>query len=925
MNAFSLQWTTSGFLDSLHKVYTCGIFLYLGGPGLMTSSGFMERTWIGFSTHNMIYFDFTIALFGSWQASDSFSFQFNNGAPSTMSPYLAVSNLGGNNCGSLGVNSLITSVVGKASHTGSTLTFRLTWSFQGNGSPSLGIKDFSASFVMKTPGDSEEAKLSFGNTGYSYSTSCPLNQYLDTSNGCQPCAGKCYSCFGSTVSQCYRPDWDGFYDGSVAQKCTSPCLYCYGTSNSACYRCSTTTTLNTDGTCQSSCVSPLVKFGDFSVHKCIQPCASPTPYMLWNETCVSSCNFPLISTTDLAGRQICQYPCGNSIHSFLYYNGSCLSTCPSPGYTRIENNYQFCDACAPGNFMYQNGVCLPVCDPPFSQTTIGGSQLCLFPCSAGQFLNLNGTCSSFCPEPYIQSTNFGFGLCSAPCLDGLKYYPDQSVCKTCDYPRQIVGDFCVYGLSADEVKLVQQYLNTTSLATQSFALAASVMSVINPADASAFFMVALVRMLSSVRFLDLRYSADLQLLFDEQVDDKSPLYFIIQAQNKLKEKAVKHSIPEIFSRYHLHSSFIINFFAPLTSLILIFLVTGLISLLVIVTKKYKRFNGLVQKIKNVLAWNFIISFSFSCYGSIILYTSLELRTAQPQSLFAIGSIITCILINCIPILIFIETFIIIHNLQKERQNAGQEQWIRQFSNFKIRFSGYLVIFENFKDAKQSQITFFAIYSLRICVFFGSVAYLFDYPLAQAIIIFVLNLSILVYLAVRHPQKSKLRLAQVITQELILLIANTCVLVIAILDTAHTEALMPRKIASSTIFYSNVPLMICGYGFIIVHCIVQLRDLYTRRKSNRVISIVQNQASEVVPIDQTPTQNRTTEALNGLQHTSLALEPSVLENSILQDFSLNNKPNLEGNHPSIYQPSELNISFENSSIHRTRKIKRIRKN
>ena len=105
----------------------------------------------------------------------------------------------------------------------------------------------------------------------------------------------------------------------------------------------------------------LQEFGDYTVHKCIQPCAS-NQYMLWNETCADSCNSPFIPGVDSSSRKTCDFPCAMSVNSFLYKNGSCLSTCPSPYIQINRNNYRYCNPpCNTSSFFYQNGSCQVNC------------------------------------------------------------------------------------------------------------------------------------------------------------------------------------------------------------------------------------------------------------------------------------------------------------------------------------------------------------------------------------------------------------------------------------------------------------------------------------------------------------------------------------------------------------------------------------
>lgn len=67
---------------------------------------------------------------------------------------------------------------------------------------------------------------------------------------------------------------------------------------------------------------------------------SSSQYLLWNGTCASSCPSPLTSSTSYS-RNFCNYGC--STGRYLYYNGSCSSSCSSPLVSRTEAGEYYCD------------------------------------------------------------------------------------------------------------------------------------------------------------------------------------------------------------------------------------------------------------------------------------------------------------------------------------------------------------------------------------------------------------------------------------------------------------------------------------------------------------------------------------------------------------------------------------------------------
>ena len=59
--------------------------------------------------------------------------------------------------------------------------------------------------------------------------------------------------------------------------------------------------------------------------------------------------------TDIVyGTQQCAFPCNTAYSEFLFWDGSCSSTCPSTFYPRNENGYRFCDTCLPDYYYYSD-------------------------------------------------------------------------------------------------------------------------------------------------------------------------------------------------------------------------------------------------------------------------------------------------------------------------------------------------------------------------------------------------------------------------------------------------------------------------------------------------------------------------------------------------------------------------------------------
>ena len=96
-----------------------------------------------------------------------------------------------------------------------------------------------------------------------------------------------------------------------------------------------------------------------------------------------------------------------------------------------------------------------------------------------------------------------------------------------------------------------------------------------------------------------------------------------------------------------------------------------------------------------------------------------------------------------------------------------------------------------------------------------------------------------YLCFKYPVKNKLRLGQHITQEIILLAANTCVLTVACLDLTQNEAYSRKKATGEIFLYCNMILSMFGFLFpvlMIMERAIVLAQSKKLSESREVISI-----------------------------------------------------------------------------------------
>ena len=140
-----------------------------------------------------------------------------------------------------------------------------------------------------------------------------------------------------------------------------------------------------------------------------------------------------------------------------------------------------------------------------------------------------------------------------------------------------------------------------------------------------------------------------------------------------------------------------------------------------------------------------------------------------------------------------------------------------------------------------------------------------------------------YLCLKYPMKSKLKLVQCIAQEMLLLVVNICVLIVASLDLSQKENYSTKKILGEIFLYVNMILSMLGPVFIMLMIIEKVIALKQGREDS--------QSSQVRPMNGTNLPvNIITRAPQGCLQTNnesnLVLAQGGLDQSQINDTSLN---------------------------------------
>ena len=789
-NILAMQWTISGFVDQTKRTRSCYGLSFLGGPGLQHPTGFMERTYIGFGTHDIIYYSIIIAMGGTWQPSDTFTLELDSNVVQVFSLSWAFSNYGTKTCDNFNSQVFSERLVGKKFHEDSSLTVRISWNTVGNGSPLpfLAIKEPNFSFATKTNSDVEEIYISLPDTTNPLSTGCVEGQYKkieSSGSSCQGCDSKCGACFGPNDNQCYFTNWGKSYDGNNVISCTSGCGSCSKTGASNCFHCDEPKILTTDGRCVNTCTPPSVTFTAGTALACIVPCSS-NQFMSWNNTCLNSCDPPLVVTSSSQGQE-CTYPCDQSVNSFLYWDGSCLSNCPY--YQRNDNNHRFCDICQLGYYLYDDNVCRATCNPRFNNIINAATNLCSNPCHKDQYLYPDGSCTSECLTWSIEKMEAG-----------------ALYCNTQRTKQQITRS--ELEAEAKEIKSIsatQQVLGGVTAACS------SIISAVNFANPAAILLAIMTRMLNNFRYLKINYPPKLQGILDS--DDEFKISLIPNMPLNWVAKFPNSTLPENFEKYDFPSSFCVNFWNDEVVLSFLIIILTIVYFLARAFRSCRFIYLCSSKIENALKWNFTISLLISYFGDVVLFSSFEFRTNDFKDKYRIISFAICVFVNLVIISMLVKMVLVIRATRSITNSVVPISNPHHINTNNTKNKNYNVLLENFKSESFLQQGFLLISSMRVYIFYAIIAYPTNYPLVQISLITALNIAMGLYIILKRPMRHKLELAEYIFQEGIVLIANSCVLALAIMDQVNFNVLHTRTVLGDVIIWINTSFYSAASGYL----------------------------------------------------------------------------------------------------------------
>jgi len=588
-----------------------------------------------------------------------------------------------------------------------------------------------------------------------------------------------------------------------------------------------------NGTCSACCDAPYVKGNNGDFDTCEKPCSGNNEFLYWNGSCAEGC--PVSFQQDVDSVKTCLFHCDGGFYH--YWNDTCSSTCDAPlTVVYAQQGYEYCEQpCQEGKYLYQNGSCLAECNYQIIIDENGVSK-CTYPCDTGEYLYQNATCKSNCPRPYGSLTTYdGLLLCNSPC-DSDEYYRQEldSCVSHCSFPLTIrqegILNICenlpnngtnsnttdpdtpstennntIISLSE---KLAQLGESFTALASA----ASDASSFLRPNDPNSAFMISAAKSTKHVKLLNLSlYQEETQRILEENDESSSSGFsltgmFTYKMPKSLKNQFESQPLPEALQGKVFHTSFLVNLWESLTSFLSLIVLGVFFVACEFIAKKAKRpvLTTIMRKLRNLTEWNFLLSIFLNCYDDITLYTIIELTTLKLNTFPALVSFLVCLVTCSIGVYVLYKVIrITVDSLKINKQVADEKERAKTEDEFCKKYSNYQVVYVGYQNSSFLKQAFLLFFVGKIIVSYVIIGCLYNHPVVQTSLLTVLSLLMIFYLLKEKPTYDKFHLLVLVLFEIFGLIANICMVSLAVLVSKGSTNIPIQENLSKTILICSL--------------------------------------------------------------------------------------------------------------------------
>jgi len=373
-------------------------------------------------------------------------------------------------------------------------------------------------------------------------------------------------------------------------------------------------------------------------------------------------------------------------------------------------------------------------------------------------------------------------------------YIDDFTCRSeCNYPYSpsqpsSLEKLCILNIDPSIIESAESLGKGANIGGILSTISGIIMSFADKTSPSSLTLISMTKMLQYMKFIDVNYPPKLFFMLRAQKLTSTGLNFIPAMSQSSKDDIENRSLPLKFDLNGVHSSFLVGFWQPFLSLIIIAFIILIISAFEYYFKDNQQVHNIAKKINSYLKWNVFLTIFCSNYSDLAFYTSVEFASIEFDTGVPVISFMICLAVNTLGffIVVFMMKTIASLRLHINQQNitifVTNRRVIRPIQDFRKPYMNYSMIFEDFKEQSWLQQSYVIIFCVRAYLHGLFVGFMYDVPVAQAVLLVILGVCILAYLIIKRPMKKLIDFIQQIFCETVLLVANFCVFIMAVVDS-----------------------------------------------------------------------------------------------------------------------------------------------
>jgi len=390
------------------------------------------------------------------------------------------------------------------------------------------------------------------------------------------------------------------------------------------------------------------------------------------------------------------------------------------------------------------------------------------------------------------------------------------------------------------------------------------------------------KIFSQIKYLNISYSGELQVALLTWLPSFVSLGLTPNMPQSMINEIPERSVPYVFEKYDVPSSFLINFWENLGVIVFVTMLWLLFNGLerwLISAKKKPQITSILRK-GRVMIQNFLITALYGVYGDLVMFSIIEYRTL----VFGWNLSLLSFFVSVILLLAMFGSFLyqikLLQTYQKlKKQDPTEPNSLKQFTKDN---EGSQVYWKDFKDYSLAPQFFLISLSGRDLIFSLILATMFKHPLVQTILIMILNCLMLAYLFIKKPFESTIDFGQQLFFEFIGFIVNFCVFINAILDTGKYEAIGARQNIGKLIIICNMIfnfVTACFMLFFVAQILVEFCKSQQQKRTTKLeaLKVLQRNQKQSISNKKTSFDHNTSEIISFQQESfDLGLLPHQIQ-------------------------------------------------